>query len=63
MKGKVFEKVGVNVSTVRGTFSEQFANQVNGASVEHPEFTATGISLVSLISFARNFSLRTASTL
>ncbi|MEM1050758.1 MAG: oxygen-dependent coproporphyrinogen oxidase [Pseudomonadota bacterium] len=46
MKGKVFEKVGVNVSTVRGSFSEQFANQVNGASVEHPGFTATGISLV-----------------
>ena len=46
MKGKVFEKVGVNVSTVRGSFSEQFANQVNGASAEHPKFTATGISLV-----------------
>ncbi len=46
MKGKVFEKVGVNVSTVAGTFSEQFASQVNGASAEHPQFTATGISLV-----------------
>lgn len=46
MKGKVFEKVGVNVSTVRGNFAPDFASQVNGASAENPGFTATGISLV-----------------
>ncbi|MFZ5742979.1 MAG: oxygen-dependent coproporphyrinogen oxidase [Pseudomonadota bacterium] len=46
MKGKVFEKVGVNVSTVHGTFAPQFAPSVNGASAEQPGFTATGISLV-----------------
>ncbi len=46
MKGKVFEKVGVNVSTVQGEFSKDFAGSVNGASAEAPGFTATGISLV-----------------
>ncbi|MEE4154851.1 MAG: oxygen-dependent coproporphyrinogen oxidase [Erythrobacter sp.] len=46
MKGKVFEKVGVNVSTVGGSFPKEFAASVNGADADNPGFTATGISLV-----------------
>ncbi len=45
MKGKVFEKVGVNISSVGGNLQGDFAKTINGAQ-DDPAFFATGISLV-----------------
>jgi len=45
MYGRVFEKVGVNISTVMGSFTEEMKNNIPGAA-NNPNFYATGISLV-----------------
>ncbi len=45
MRGNLFEKVGVNISTVQGQFTEVMRKEIPGA-LENPNFYATGISLV-----------------
>ncbi len=45
LRGNIFEKAGVNISTVYGKFDKKFQQQIPGAE-KNPSFWASGISVV-----------------
>ena len=49
MRGNIFEKVGVNISTVYGQFSNKFSKEIPGTE-NSKKFFATGVSIVAHMS-------------